>query len=157
MVIFLHQIFVANPNKTQPIRDILIKNKAKLVEFLENFHTDRAGCVELEMSMLNLKHGSFSRKNLNVVHILVLVANNWVKSSGHIISGTSRVGGCFRVKPPVCQKGYIFWPKRCVIMEFFIHGIKHHEANFFFRFLLTYHDFRKRPCSSRFHRWCIAT
>lgn len=35
------KIFVANPNKTQPIRDILIKNKDKLVEFLENFHTDR--------------------------------------------------------------------------------------------------------------------
>ncbi|XP_028412712.1 calcium-binding protein 39-like [Dendronephthya gigantea] len=35
------KIFVANPNKTQPIRDILIKNKEKLVEFLENFHTDR--------------------------------------------------------------------------------------------------------------------
>lgn len=37
------KIFVANPNKTQPIRDILIKNKDKLVEFLENFHTDRSG------------------------------------------------------------------------------------------------------------------
>ncbi|XP_046854129.1 calcium-binding protein 39-like [Xenia sp. Carnegie-2017] len=35
------KIFVANPNKTQAIRDILIKNKEKLVEFLENFHTDR--------------------------------------------------------------------------------------------------------------------
>lgn len=35
------KIFVANPNKTQPIRDILIKNKDKLVEFLENFHSDR--------------------------------------------------------------------------------------------------------------------
>lgn len=41
----LLKIFVANPNKTQAIRDILIKNKEKLVEFLENFHTDRTGTL----------------------------------------------------------------------------------------------------------------
>lgn len=35
------KVFVANPNKTQPILDILMKNKDKLVEFLLNFHTDR--------------------------------------------------------------------------------------------------------------------
>jgi len=35
------KVFVANPNKTQPILDILLKNKEKLVEFLLNFHTDR--------------------------------------------------------------------------------------------------------------------
>ncbi|XP_065643887.1 calcium-binding protein 39 [Hydra vulgaris] len=35
------KVFVANPNKTQPILDILLKNKDKLVEFLLNFHTDR--------------------------------------------------------------------------------------------------------------------
>ncbi|XP_054771317.1 calcium-binding protein 39-like [Lytechinus pictus] len=35
------KVFVANPNKTQPILDILLKNKEKLVEFLTNFHTDR--------------------------------------------------------------------------------------------------------------------
>jgi len=35
------KVFVANPNKTQPILDILVKNKDKLVEFLLNFHTDR--------------------------------------------------------------------------------------------------------------------
>ena len=35
------QVFVANPNKTKPILDILLKNKEKLVEFLMQFHTDR--------------------------------------------------------------------------------------------------------------------
>lgn len=35
------KVFVANPNKTAPILDILLKNKDKLVEFLLNFHTDR--------------------------------------------------------------------------------------------------------------------
>ena len=35
------QVFVANPNKSQPILDILLKNKEKLVEFLSKFHTDR--------------------------------------------------------------------------------------------------------------------
>lgn len=35
------KVFVANPNKTQPILDILVKNKDKLVDFLMNFHSDR--------------------------------------------------------------------------------------------------------------------
>ncbi|KAJ7376988.1 Calcium-binding protein 39-like [Desmophyllum pertusum] len=35
------KVFVANPNKTPSIQDILVKNKDKLVEFLTNFHTDR--------------------------------------------------------------------------------------------------------------------
>ncbi|KAK3749956.1 hypothetical protein QZH41_013869, partial [Actinostola sp. cb2023] len=37
------KVFVANPNKTPAILDILLKNKDKLVEFLTNFHTDRTG------------------------------------------------------------------------------------------------------------------
>jgi len=36
------QVFVANPNKTQPVLDILIKNQSKLVEFLSHFQTDRS-------------------------------------------------------------------------------------------------------------------
>jgi len=35
------KVFVANPHKTPPILDILLKNKDKLVDFLTNFHTDR--------------------------------------------------------------------------------------------------------------------
>lgn len=35
------KVFVANPNKVQPILDILLKNKDRLVEFLTQFHTDR--------------------------------------------------------------------------------------------------------------------
>lgn len=35
------KIFVANPNKTKEVLDILLKNKERLVEFLTNFHTDR--------------------------------------------------------------------------------------------------------------------
>lgn len=35
------KVFVANPNKTPSILDILLKNKDKLVDFLTNFHTDR--------------------------------------------------------------------------------------------------------------------
>lgn len=42
VVIFLHhQVFVANPNKTQPILDILLKNQTKLIEFLSKFQNDR--------------------------------------------------------------------------------------------------------------------
>lgn len=35
------KVFVANPNKSPPILDILMKNKDKLVEFLTSFHNDR--------------------------------------------------------------------------------------------------------------------
>ncbi|KJE90212.1 Mo25-PA [Capsaspora owczarzaki ATCC 30864] len=35
------KVFVANPNKTKPILDILLKNRDKLVDFLSKFHTER--------------------------------------------------------------------------------------------------------------------
>jgi len=35
------KIFIANPNKTRPISDILFRNREKLVEFLQQFHNDR--------------------------------------------------------------------------------------------------------------------
>lgn len=35
------KVFVANPNKPQPILSILVKNKDKLVAFLTNFHNDK--------------------------------------------------------------------------------------------------------------------
>jgi len=36
------KVFVANPNKTKPILDILLKNKDKLIQFLSNFHNEKA-------------------------------------------------------------------------------------------------------------------
>lgn len=36
------QVFVANPNKQESIRTILLRNQDKLVEFLTNFHNDRS-------------------------------------------------------------------------------------------------------------------
>lgn len=41
LLCFSCQVFVANPNKTQPILDILLKNQAKLIEFLSKFQNDR--------------------------------------------------------------------------------------------------------------------
>lgn len=35
------KVFVANPHKTKPIMDILMKNQEKLVSFLNDFHNDR--------------------------------------------------------------------------------------------------------------------
>ncbi|UMM41265.1 hypothetical protein L5515_017603 [Caenorhabditis briggsae] len=35
------KVFVANPNKSKPICDILLRNREKLVEFLGEFHNDR--------------------------------------------------------------------------------------------------------------------
>jgi len=37
------KVFVANPNKPQPILHILVKNKEKLVTFLQNFHNEKGG------------------------------------------------------------------------------------------------------------------
>jgi len=36
----IFKVFVANPNKPEPIQKILIRNKKTLVGFLQNFHTD---------------------------------------------------------------------------------------------------------------------
>ncbi len=36
------KVFVANPNKPEPIVKILVKNKDKLLKFLSAFHNDRA-------------------------------------------------------------------------------------------------------------------
>ncbi|KAK7202487.1 Mo25-like protein [Myxozyma melibiosi] len=35
------KVFVANPNKSKPVLDILLKNKEKLLVFLPEFHSDR--------------------------------------------------------------------------------------------------------------------
>jgi len=35
------KVFVANPNKPQPILDILVKNKEKLIAYLTDFHNDK--------------------------------------------------------------------------------------------------------------------
>jgi calcium binding protein 39 len=35
------KIFVANPNKTMPVIDILVNNKEKLLKYLSDFHTDK--------------------------------------------------------------------------------------------------------------------
>lgn len=35
------KVFVANPNKPQAILDILVKNKAKLISYLTEFHNDK--------------------------------------------------------------------------------------------------------------------
>ena len=34
---------MANPNKSKPILDILLRNREKLTDFLTKFHTDRTG------------------------------------------------------------------------------------------------------------------
>merc|ERR1711991_341390 len=36
------KVFVANPNKPEPILKILVKNRDRMVKFLVNFHNDRA-------------------------------------------------------------------------------------------------------------------
>merc|ERR1712110_825827 len=36
------KVFVANPNKPEPILDILLRNREKLIDFLSHFHNDRS-------------------------------------------------------------------------------------------------------------------
>ncbi|KAL6759255.1 Mo25-like protein [Haematococcus lacustris] len=58
------KVFVANPNKPQPIIDILTGNKEKLLKYLEEFHTDKdddeqfkeeKAVIIKEISMLGLQ------------------------------------------------------------------------------------------------------
>jgi hypothetical protein len=37
------QVFVANPNKSQPVVEILHNNRDKLLKYLDDFHNDRGG------------------------------------------------------------------------------------------------------------------
>lgn len=41
------KVFVANPNKPQPILHILVKNKDKLISFLNNFHNDKGKKISI--------------------------------------------------------------------------------------------------------------
>ncbi len=42
---------MANPNKPQPIVDILANNRDKLLKFLEEFHTERGAAAILVLSL----------------------------------------------------------------------------------------------------------
>lgn len=39
------QVFVANPNKTEPIVELLSGNKEKLLKYLSDFHTDKGTII----------------------------------------------------------------------------------------------------------------
>jgi len=39
----IFKVFVANPEKPKPVLDILVRNKSKLIEFLQNFQKDKDG------------------------------------------------------------------------------------------------------------------
>jgi calcium binding protein 39 len=38
-------VFVANPNKTEPIVELLSFNKEKLLKYLSDFHTDKGAVL----------------------------------------------------------------------------------------------------------------
>ena len=46
------QVFVANPNKTQEITELLQHNKDKLLRYLGDFHTDKGGSRSCQHSTL---------------------------------------------------------------------------------------------------------
>ena len=39
------QVFVANPNKTRAVVEILFNNRDKLLKYLDDFHNDRGACA----------------------------------------------------------------------------------------------------------------
>lgn len=49
------QVFVANPKKSKPVQDILLKNREKLLAFLPKFHDDRRGKVPAVWNYLSLR------------------------------------------------------------------------------------------------------
>ncbi|KAH0506257.1 Calcium-binding protein 39 [Microtus ochrogaster] len=52
------KVFVANPNKTQPILDILLLNQAKLIEFLSKFQNDRTEDEQSTKQIRDLKRAA---------------------------------------------------------------------------------------------------
>lgn len=47
------QVFVANPKKSKPVQDILLKNREKLLAFLPKFHDDRRGERTISLTSKN--------------------------------------------------------------------------------------------------------
>lgn len=45
------KVFVANPNKTQPIKDILRLNQETLLKYLSNFHNNRG--IKIKLLIIN--------------------------------------------------------------------------------------------------------
>lgn len=46
------QVFVANPNKTRPVVEILHNNRDKLLKYLDDFHADRGQCAATAIAVL---------------------------------------------------------------------------------------------------------
>ena len=55
---------MANPNKTKPIMDILLRNKEKLIDFLTKFHTDRTGWYDTALFDCRMTHPEMGRPML---------------------------------------------------------------------------------------------
>mmetsp|Transcript_28482 Transcript_28482/g.31638 ORF Transcript_28482/g.31638 Transcript_28482/m.31638 type:complete len:348 (-) Transcript_28482:208-1251(-) len=72
------KVFVANPNKPQPILEILVRNKAKLIKFLTNFHKDRGKsflllfCVKKSTFRKNNQKENSIKSHLHLVPYLVI-------------------------------------------------------------------------------------
>ncbi len=47
------KIFVANPKKSQPVVEILVRNRKKLIEFLQKFQKDKGGCGCMDACVLS--------------------------------------------------------------------------------------------------------
>lgn len=76
------QVFVANPNKTSPIHEILVKNKEKLVEFLTSFHNDRTGIWQYIVQFQKIFNTLPTEKRIGI---------SWGMRAGR---GGRRGGGC---------------------------------------------------------------
>ena len=50
------QVFVANPNKTRPIIDILVGNRDKLLKYLTDFHSDKGETCKTVEALIHTRH-----------------------------------------------------------------------------------------------------
>lgn len=90
----IFKIFVANPKKSKPILDILIKNRSRLLKFLSDFNTERNSDKEFE-----------DEKNyiINNISALPDLTSSSVSSTANPSRDTSPVPGPLHVSTETSQ------------------------------------------------------
>ena len=66
------QVFVANPNKPQPIVDILANNRDKLLKYLEEFHTEKGILSRMSVLSSIMSSSLLGHEHVCGIHSLIL-------------------------------------------------------------------------------------
>lgn len=76
----LLQVFVANPNKTRPIVEILVGNRDKLLKYLTDFHSDKGGCSSFLILVADVQAGLSLCRCAGMTQQIALLTVGTIKS-----------------------------------------------------------------------------